>query len=216
VFTKPVVLAVEGADEYYLVTALLEWLARHEGVDLTERVDPYDLYGNDDLPEKLSAMANEESFLTVARAVGVLVDAEDRPAADAFASVSGAVAAAFGCPALPEHRLLVRRLGTPSRFGAFILPDGRRSGSLEDLCLSAQAVAADPAMACVDAYLECVLPLVSDTTRAHTMKRRLHAYLTSRPQPGLTIGLAGRAGCWHFEDPVWEPLKQFLQELAAG
>ena len=209
-FTKPIVLAVEGADEHFLIRALLA------SEKLQGRMDFHPLKGNDNLPVKLTALRNTGNFRVFVSTLGVVIDAEEREVEDAISSVSNALRAAFGCPLLPGPGVVMEWEGKPPRLGAFILPDGQHPGSLEDLCLRAEAVRTDEAMECVDAYLKCLAPLLVDSTRALQSKRRLHAYLASRPTPGLKIGEAATERCWHFEDPVWAPLKQFLRDLVGA
>ncbi len=95
--------------------------------------------------------------------------------------------------------LALRHLGPPPAAG--------------NLCLSPQRIQEGPLLKeCVSAYIECLGK--HSVSRPDWAKRRLQAYLASQPRPGLLLGQAAEAGYWHFEDPVWAPLKQFLRDLA--
>jgi hypothetical protein len=69
-------------------------------------------------------------------------------------------------------------------------------------------------MECVEAFVECLQSL--GVHRADWAKRRLYAYIAAQDSPHFRISQAARAGYWHLDDPCWQPLKDFLKELAGG
>jgi len=80
---------------------------------------------------------------------------------------------------------------------------------LETLCL--EAVREDPALACVEAYVDClehlaIAPHPADKARAQT-------FLASRPRAGLLVGEAAQAGYWPFGAGAFESLSTFLRSL---
>jgi hypothetical protein len=99
--------------------------------------------------------------------------------------------------------------GTPN-VCVFILPDCTRPGMLETLCMA--AVADDPAIGCVEQFLECVQQQVT-APPSNVDKARLHAFLASRSRPDLRLGEAAEKGHWPWESPALEPLMRFLKEL---
>lgn len=205
---KPgIVVAVEGAGEWHVVAALRDRL------DLTDRLQPWELGGNKKLPAKLHALASNDDFRENARAVGLVIDAEDREFRDAWASVCGAMKRGFGVEEMPPPGTVGAHEGRLGRVGAFVLPDNGSSGMLEDLCLSAIAAQKHVAAKCVDAFVECLQD--TEVRRPDWPKRRMQAFLAAQDKPGLLLGQAAQAGYFDFDDECWHPLKQFLRALAA-
>ena len=205
------ILVVEGMDEFSLTIWLLEHMEIPGVIDIRP---PYQDVAP--LGEYLAEVLVPTAGFSDVQTVGVLRDAEEGEAAWALESVSQALARAFpGAPTLQrsgEFQDAPFR-GRQIRVGVFIAPDGRSPGMLEDLCLSPQPIQEDPLLReCVSAYSECLGE--HGVSRPDWAKRRLHAYLASQPRPGLLLGQAAEAGYWHFDDPVWAPLKQFLRDLA--
>lgn len=102
----------------------------------------------------------------------------------------------------------------PIRVGVFLLPDGESDGMLEDLCL--QAVADDPVVPCVDAYLKCVNEKRAEAKRASIPQNKLPkaralAFLTSRDDPDKRVGEAASAGYWPWDAPTFHPLVHFIE-----
>ncbi|MCK4297946.1 MAG: hypothetical protein KAX80_00350, partial [Planctomycetes bacterium] len=93
-----------------------------------------------------------------------------------------------------------------------LLPDSSRCGMLEDLCL--ESISDDPAFACVDAYFECTRRNGIPHPR-NMSKAKVHAFLASRRNPSLRLGEAAGAGCWPWDSPVFDEVKQFLQMVAS-
>jgi len=201
-----IVVAVEGADEWHVVSALADRL------DLGETLQPWELGGNKKLPTKLQALAVLGSFRQNARAVGLVIDAEDRKFTDAWASVCGAMKRAFGVEDMPPPGTVGVLDGRLARIGAFILPDNGSKGMLEDLCLAPAAVREHPAAECVSGFVECLEKV--GVARSDWPKRRMHAYLAAQKDPDKLLGQAAQAGYFDFDDDCWAPLKHFLRDLA--
>ena len=47
-------------------------------------------------------------------------------------------------------------------------------------------------------------------------KARARAYLATKRDPHLSVGVAAKRGYWQLDHPVLQPLRGFLQNLAAG
>jgi len=94
--------------------------------------------------------------------------------------------------------------------GIFVWPDCRSPGQLESLCLA--AISEEPVMECVTHYMDC-LAHIRPTLPQPADKARLHVFLASCNKPGLRLGEAAEAGYFSWEQPVFEPLKRFLQDL---
>ena len=208
---KARILVVEGEDEFHL----LIWMLEH--MEIPGQIEIRPPYADvAPLGEYLAMLVVASGIDTVTH-IGIMCDAESREPASVRESVSSALASVFpGAPSVAANAEFVACPfeGRTVRVGAFIAPDGTSRGMLEDLCLSPSAVRESDATPCVDRYLDCLAE--AGIVNPHWPKRRLHAYLAACDDPTLKLGEAGKAGYWHFDDPCWQPLKDFLKELAGG
>jgi hypothetical protein len=200
---------VEGDDEFHLLIRLLKREGLEGQIDIRP---PYQ--GMADLGDYVVGVLAKTSGFAQVKRIGVMRDAEEGTVEDALRSVSSALSAVFPGVALTQCGRFVDLQVTPERVvrvGALISVP-----CLEGLCLAPAGIGADPAIPCVDAYLECLAAHVSDGTQAQRLKRRLYAYLASRADPRLRPGQAADAQYIDLGDPCWQPLKDFLKELAGG
>jgi hypothetical protein len=227
--TKRAVLAVEGDDEGQLLHRVC--LAEN----IRDHIHLHNLKGRDKLPSKLQALAGDDGFIETVTSLGVVVDAEGEAADRTIKMLCTATRLALVQVArkrsldpegvvTPEltHGACWRDPLTGLRVGAFVAPDGVRPGMLEDLCLD--AAAEGPAtkghppprdvLACVDAYLQCLAD--RNVPRPDWPKRRLYAYLAAQEEPGRRLAQAWDAGYWPPDSACWQPLEDFLKELAGG
>ena len=91
-----------------------------------------------------------------------------------------------------------------------IVPHESGSGALEDVALA--SVSDDPAIECIDGFLECIraadLPGPNPT---HLSKAKVHVFLASRERPDLRLGEAAeRGGIWRLDAASFIPLKRLL------
>ncbi|HJN17549.1 MAG TPA: DUF3226 domain-containing protein [Armatimonadota bacterium] len=204
--TKPVVLAVEGADEFYLFVDL----CRREGI--RDRMHIHNLRGRDGLTNKLGALARTTGFKESARAIGVVIDAENGTVGEALSAASEGLSAVVETLVAGEPPTLTLTQGAidplPTPRGALHIGSLIVDKCLDEWCLS--TVAGDPKLVCVDGYIACLMDKVS---RPEWPKRRLRAYLTAFDDPTMTVGRAAKDDHWHFEDECWSPLKRFLRDL---
>ncbi len=196
-FTKPKVLIGEGRDEENFFKALVV----HLGVTDVQ-VEEYG--GKANLQNYLREFGLRPGRPNVV-GLGITRDA-DSSVAQAFQSVC----TSLRNNGLPAPTASGQIAAGPPRVGVFILPDNRRNGMLEDLCLD--AVQTDGAIACVDDYFQCVR---RTTARQHTptAKARVHAWLASQDDPDLRLGEAAQRGFWPWYAVAFQPLVQFLQAL---
>ena len=178
---------------------------------ILERLDPSEVEissfgGVTELRGFLSAVWNAPNARTTIEAIGIVRDAES-DADSAFESARAAISALGLCP--PDGPLQV--VGQKPRVGALILPPGQSAGMLEDVCLD--AVHEDPAMLCVEEYLECVQKRVTDWPNINRSKAKVQAFLASRYEPGLLLGQAAERGDWDWSKRTFWQIKQFVQEL---
>ena len=90
-----------------------------------------------------------------------------------------------------------------------ILPKADAPGTLETLCLN--SVVADPAIQCVDGFLQCLEQTAAVPRNRDKAKR--HAFLASREKPDLQLGEAASAGYFSWDHPAFDQVKQFIQAV---
>jgi hypothetical protein len=193
-------LLVEGNTPMHFFEALLQ----HLGLDSEIEIRNYG--GIRDLATYLATLIAIPTFQQFAKSVGVVRDAEDKPAAGARQSVENALAAA----SLTPQR-------NPSiQTSIFILPDNTNPGMIETLCM--EAVKTEAALAsvyrCVEDFFSCLsrsqiaLPALPVLAKHH-----VQAYLAARPEAQLFPGLAAYRDYWPWANAAFQPLIGFLQAL---
>ena len=188
----------EGVEEQELLGALLK------AVNLTGvQVEQYE--GKSNLGSFLTALQKFPGYANL-EAIGITRDA-DTNARGSFQSVCSALKNA-GLPFPAESGQVV---SGPPRIGVLILPPGQAQGMLEDVCLA--AIRDDPAMVCVDEFLECVRAKANRQPTSPA-KARVHVWLASHVHPDKRLGEAAQAGYWPWGSPAFDPLKEFLARLA--
>jgi uncharacterized protein DUF3226 len=196
--THEKLLVVEGEDARRFFAAALGHL------DLLGSVEIRSAGGHAEWPAFMRALVAAPGFENV-RSLALVRDAEGS-ARSAFQSICGTLRrAGLAVPA----RSNVTAPGTPS-VCVFILPDCTHRGMLETLCMA--VVADDPAMVCVEEFLECVQQQAT-APPSNVDKARLHAFLASRTRPDLRLGEAAEKGHWPWDSPVMEPVMRFLTNL---
>jgi len=193
------VLVVEGNDDQHFFEALATHLQ-------SQPFQVIDIEGKTNLRARLEAVTLSRGFAAVT-SLGISRDA-NADASAAFQSVCGALRA-LNLP-VPSRPLVPT--GDQPRVTVMILPGEGAPGMLEDLCL--EAVEADPAMACVQQYLECLQQQGLALPR-NLAKAKVQAFLASRPRAGLAFGIAALAGYWPFADDAFEQVRNFVQQIAS-
>jgi len=190
-------LVVEGDDETRLLSRMLQGLGRDD-------IQLINCRGKDNMPGALQAFPQRPGFAEV-EAVAIVRDAEES-SSSAFQSVSEALRRGGVMPP-PEPGQFTE--GRP-RVGILILPPGRKSGMLEDVCL--ESVAGDPALRCVDEFFRCVQSEAKRAPRSPS-RSRVCTWLASQVDPYIRIGEAAERGLWPLDGPVFEPLRFFLSAI---
>ena len=194
--SKPKLLLVEGRDEELVLGALL----RHLGI-YDVQVQNYG--GKNRLGYFLATVTGEPNFDQI-QSLGIVRDADD-DARSALESVQGSLRNV----GLSVPETFLDPVGNAPAVSVFIMPDNDGPGALERLCLNAWAE--DPAMPCVDAFMQCVQDNVDMTPNAAD-KARVHAFLASRETPDLRLGLAAQQGYLPWNS-AFDALSAFLQNL---
>ncbi len=195
--TQPRQLLVEGKD----IEGVFGELA--DASNLSD-IQIQDFGGVAELRSFLKALRLSPAFASTVRSIGIVRDAETN-AGDAFRSVSNALRDAdLPVPTKPKEPS-----AADPRVTVLILPDCANPGMLEDLCL--RAVASDPALVCVDAYIECIQE--RGIAVRNVSKSRAQTFLASRDRPGLTVGIAARVGYWPWTSAVFDDAREFLKRF---
>lgn len=196
--THEKLLVVEGEDAKRFFNAALNHLG------LLASIEVRNAGGHAEWPAFMRALVAAPGF-EVVQSLALVRDAEGS-ARSAFQSISGTLRrAGLAVPARPN----TMAPGTPG-VCVFILPDCTHRGMLETLCLA--AVAGDPAMRCVEQFMDCVRQQAA-VPPSNEDKAQLHAFLASRTRPDLRLGEAAERGIWPWDGPVLEPLIRFLANL---
>ena len=172
-----------------------EALATHLGINATIEIRSFG--GNQNLQPVLSALVKSHGFALHVKSLGISRDAES--------SITGA---------RQSVQSALRNSGVPETLkqSVFILPDDVNSGMLETLLL--QSVSSRPYFHCVEDFLTsaqndgAILPggFAID-------KCRLQVYMAAHQDPQIHPGTAARKGFWPLADPVFQPVRDFLQSL---
>ena len=197
-FDEARLLLVEGRDEENLFEAFL----RHLGISGI-RILSY--RGKNNLQNRLKVYVDAPGFDQV-QSIGIVQDADTNGAQSALQSVQSAL----GNTGLPSPQDFLTPAGENPQVSVFIMPDNNGNGALEKLCLS--ALADDPAMECVEAFLQCVNDAVTAPPQ-NTDKAKMHVFLASREDPELRLGEAAQRGYIPWNHPAFTALAQFLQNL---
>jgi len=196
----PLLLLVEGMDDFKVFRCILE----KTGLGPND-VELRPLGGKNDLPERMKALTLAHGFDSV-RAVCVVRDADDSPDA-AFQSVADA----FRLNGLPTPKKAFEVVGNGLRTAAMLTagPDGR--GELEDMCLASVAEG-DVGVGCANCLIDCLQRNGIDPRRK-IGKRRLLAFLASKPDVHVHIGVAAEAGMFNLGSQAFAPIISTLDAL---
>ena len=192
-------LLVEGNDSRNFFEAFVEHLS-------LENIQIQNFGGVSELGGFLRALVNAPGFQTV-QSLGIVRDAE-MSAGGAFQSVQSALSNA----ALPVPDSPAERTNTSPAVTVLILPGDNRQGMLETLLC--ESFAATPVEDCIDDFFKCVESL-PDVSIERSDKARAHAYLTTKPNPHFSVGVAAKNDYWDLDHNVFSTVRDFLQMIAA-
>lgn len=160
--------------------------------------------GKDGIGSFLGILTTEPEFSQI-QSIGIVMDA-DNSAASALQSIRDNLRNA-GLPVPAD--LATPALGPPA-VAAFVLPDNSGNGELEDLCLA--ALAADPAMPCVDDFIRCIHTKPIPRPRKPA-KARMHAFLASRDRAYRRFGEFAESSAFPWNNDAFAELAGFLRNL---
>ena len=196
-FVESKLLLVEGRDEENFFEAFLRYLG-------VSGIQVLNYRGKNNLGNRLEVYVDVPSFAQI-QSIGIVRDADDN-ARSALQSVQSSLRNV----GLPAPQDFLEPAGDSPRVAVFIMPNNADAGALEDLCLV--ALADDPAMGCVEAFMQCVQAAVA-TPPADAAKARMHAFLASREDPELRLGEAGQRRYLPWDNPAFGDLAQFLRAI---
>ena len=190
-------ILVEGNDQRNFFEAFIDHLS-------LANIQIHNFGGVGQLRDFLEGLVDATGFQAV-KSVGIVRDAETSAQA-AFQSVQSSLRnAGLPVPNRPEERTD----GSPA-VTVLILPDNNRPGMLETLLN--ETFTNTPEEACINAFFECIedssgVPI----QRPH--KARAQAYLATKPEPHLSVGVAAKRDYWDLDHPIFDQLRQFLTAL---
>jgi len=210
-FNKPVYLLVEGNDE----KMLLEYLCKHlqkQDASQWSGIDNIQIEvagGVTQISEALSALGLASNFSEV-RVLGIIRDAENDPD-QARTIIQDALRK--NRLAVPEESFIPAK-GTPHILMLIIPPD--KPGMLEDLCLL--SIRDSPIMPCIDSFFTCVeenqKTAGDNKNKPNNMKKaKVHAFLSTRPDPQVALGGGAQRGYWDLDSPAFTLLRDFLSQI---
>ena len=191
-------LLVEGNDQ----RNFFEAFTRHLSIS---NVQIQNFGGVNELRDFLEGLVSATGFRETVQSIGIVRDAETS-ARGAFQSVQSALSNA----ALPTPNRPAERTGTSPAVTVLILPGDDRQGMLETLLC--ESFAATPVEDCIDDFFKCVESL-PDMSIDRPDKARAHAYLTTKPNPHFSVGVAAKNDYWNLDHSVFSPVRDFLQTI---
>ena len=192
-------LLVEGNDPRNFFEAFVEHLSL-ANIQIQNFGGVYELRGF------LRALVNAPGFQTV-QSIGIVRDAETS-AERAFQSVQSSLERAE----LPMPDSPAERTDTSPAVTVLILPGDNRQGMLETLLC--ESFADTSVEGCIDGFFKCVESL-PDVSIERSDKARAHAYLTTKPNPHFSVGVAAKNDYWDLNHSVFSDIRDFLQTIAA-
>ena len=177
--------------------------------------------GVDELKRFLKGFVRSPGFKRVER-MGIVRDAERRldkgtpaekkPSAASSANPFQSVQSSLRAAGLPAPNRPGEETGTAPAVSVFILPGGADDGMLETLlCRTFAGTEMDR---CVDGFLQCAEESGSPIHRRD--KSRAHAWLATRQDPHVSVGVAAQKGYWNFNHEAFDGVREFLRALGAG
>jgi hypothetical protein len=185
-------------------------LVKVAGLEAAMEVRTFGDINKDNLQTFLELFCTKAAFKETVRALGIVRDAEAKPAAAAFQSVQAALHASGH----PVPASIGQVEGGDLRVGVFILPNCSDAGMLETLCLQAASEndEAEAVFPCVDEFFACLSQ--QGKVPDNLTKAQFAGYALARDVLDPQLGRAAQQGAIPWEAPAFAPLKRFLNDLA--
>ena len=194
---KPIAIAVEGADWFYLLLNQIKNKSEFEHIQL------FDFAGISQLGSFLSLLRRDRKFEQL-KALGIMRDAElDREAA--VTSLQTTLRhAGFAAPDAPNQ---ISTTPVPA-VAYLVIPHDEPSGCLENAILKAHID--EEISNCVTAFLHCVDP-TSQRTANEQAKMKVRAIIAASKVPGMTLGESANVGLWNWNHPSLRIMVDFIR-----
>ncbi|MDE0683429.1 MAG: hypothetical protein OXI63_10980 [Candidatus Poribacteria bacterium] len=190
-------LLVEGNDQRNFFEAFIDHLS-------LENIQIQNFGGVNELRNFLPAFVNMPNFQSV-QSLGIVRDAETS-AGSALQSIQSSLRNAE----LPVPDSPAKRTGISPAVTVLILPGDNRTGMLETLLC--ESFMDTPVNHCIDDFFVCVENL-PDVSIKNPHKARAHAYLTTKPDPHFSVGVAAKNDYWDLDHDVFGNVRDFLQRI---
>ena len=192
-------LLVEGNDQRNFFEAFLTRLS-------IGNAEIWDFGGVYELQSFLLGFVKMPGFDAMVRGIGIVRDAE-KSSTGAFHSVQQSLLNVdLPVPDRPEEPTTVS-----PRVSVLILPGRNRSGMLESLLC--ESFSDTPENRCIDDFMTCVDTYSSFEGNRRPEKARARVYLTTKPEPHLSVGVAAKKGYWDFDHDVFTDIRRFLKDI---
>ncbi len=165
-----------------------------------------DFGGITDLRTFLGQFVKAPDFGSVVESVGIVRDAEGDANA-AWQSVQSALRGA----GIPVPAGVGQRSAASPYVTVLILPGDGNPGMLETVLN--RTFSDDPVNTCIDNFFACVERLPGKKIHIPD-KARARAYMWTRENPHVSVGVAAQAGYWDFDHEAFAPLRSFLTALS--
>lgn len=182
-------LLVEGKDLENFFGAFIKYLS-------LENIQIQDFGGVDELPPFLKQFVKAPDF-SIVRRIGIIRDAEVKSIDDVSKSIQSALKNTD--PPIDDNLVQM-----------FILPDNKNKGMLETLLCKTFADTGENF--CINSFFECVKKLPGNSVKRYD-KARAHAFLATREDPHVSVGVAAKKGYWDFDHGAFADVKSFLRDL---
>ncbi len=198
----PAQLLVEGRTPEIFFREMVEHLG------FKDQIQVRDFGSIGDLTDYLKDFTQLADFIVTVTRLGIIRDAEDKPARDGFASVCASLKAVGIEP--PDKIGEVEQ--KTIKVGVFILPDCQNKGMLETVCLEAVADEVN-VLQCVDDYYNC-LRAKSVSWPVNLAKAKTWTFLATKNLSDPQVGRAAQAKIWPWDSKAFERLREFLKRLS--
>ena len=208
-FSLRKLIAVEGQDEVHFFNELIKFIG-------TSDIEVWEVGGKTQFKSKFAGFINLRGFDEL-ESIAFVCDADNtnsRSAETSFSSLCRIIEnVTTEEPSFSGNIVLPSGMGEFSegnpKIGIYVMPNNSDGGMLENLCLN--SVEDDPAMVCVNNFLECALQL--EKKPKNIPKAKVQTFLASKEKIVNRLGLGAKKGYWVFESPVWSELKTFISNL---
>ena len=194
---RPKQLLVEGNDQRNFFESLIRTRSLPD-------IQIQNYGGGDELRGFLPAFVKAPNFGSVV-SLGVVRDAEGSAQAT-FQSIQDSLRNVN----LPVPTKANERQSGKPDVSVLILPDGSSPGMLETLlCRTFEGSEVDR---CIDDFFECA-QATSNAPITNLYKARAFAYLTTKPNPHHSVGVAAQQGVWNLDHEAFDGVRDFLTAL---